>query len=71
MFRVDSDESLSYRFDADDPLSYGALEGGEIDSIEPHQEVERLRDAVRAWGELLEMNQVAPETAGLGPNTAD
>jgi len=71
IFRVDSDETLSYRFDADDALSYGALEGGAIERVAPHENVERLRDAVRAWGQLLEGNQVGPSAPGLGPNTAD
>jgi hypothetical protein len=63
IFRVDGDESISYSFDRNDARSYGSLEGGRRQPTSPLPELERTRDMARAWGKMLEDDQLIPPGA--------
>lgn len=63
IFRVDGEETLSYSFDREDERSYGSLEGGRRHPASPLPHLERTRDMARAWGQMLEQDQLIPPGA--------
>lgn len=62
VYRIDSDATLSYSFDRNDPRSYGSLEGGRREKTAPLPDIDRTRDMARYWAQMLEENSVlAPD----------
>lgn len=61
IFRIEEDSAHAYRFDRDDLLSYGSLEGGSRTDLATDQKaLARHRDVARAWAQLLDEDRVAP-----------
>lgn len=60
LFRISGDEGKAYAFLKDEPLSYGALEGGFRKPRPPSQELTRHQDVALAFAQLLEENRLAP-----------
>jgi arylsulfatase A-like enzyme len=60
VYRVEGDALLSYRFDRDEPRSYGALSEGKREPAPPLPNIERTKDMARFWAQLLEDNRVLP-----------
>jgi lipoteichoic acid synthase len=60
VYRIEGDSVISYRFDRDEPRSYGALAGGMRAPAPPLPDIERTRDMARFWAELLEDDRLLP-----------
>ncbi len=63
LFRISGEEGKAYEFLTEDPLSYGALEGGFRKQIPLTSDLTRHQDVALAFAQLLEENRLAPQEA--------